>query len=229
MYNEVKDSGKRQEFDTGSLRDTEEGKGDYSLLPWIALRRFAIHLQNGAKKYGKHNWRKGQPLSRYYSSAIRHLSKWFMGWDDEDHLAAALFNICAILETEELIIRSKLSKDLDDRLEQYADDQQWKEESIDQGIVQSTASRFVCKNCNNNPQSRFCHYCGKVNHKDGELNICDICESTYTYVDWACASYVDTNDTTVFANGRTCPMCEVCTRCNNSPKRGFCGYCGRKA
>src|SRR5688572_29208939 len=99
MYTEVKDSGERQTFATGSVRDTEDGKGDYSLLPWIALRRFAIHLQNGAKKYGRHNWRKGQHFSRYYSSAIRPLSKWWMDYRDEDHLAAALFNICAILET----------------------------------------------------------------------------------------------------------------------------------
>ena len=27
MFNEVKDSGKRQEFATGSVRDTDEGKG----------------------------------------------------------------------------------------------------------------------------------------------------------------------------------------------------------
>lgn len=124
MWNDVKDSGERQEFNTGSVRDTEENKGDYSLLPWIALRRLAIHYQVGAKKYSKHNWRKGQPLSRYFSSAMRHLTKWFLGWTDEDHLAACLWNVCAILETEEMLRRHKLPAELDDRYQEQLDDEQ---------------------------------------------------------------------------------------------------------
>lgn len=64
MFNEVKDSGKRQEFQTGSIRDTREGKGRYDLLPPHAIFRLAKHFENGAKKYGDRNWEKGQPLSR---------------------------------------------------------------------------------------------------------------------------------------------------------------------
>lgn len=150
MYNEVKDSGKKQEFDTGSMRDTEDGKGDFSLLPWIALRRFAIHLQNGAKKYTKHNWRKGQNVSRYFSAAIRHLMKWWLCWDDEDHLAAVLFNVSAIVETEEMVKRGKLPEKLLDRIEEYADDYSWENpvtvEHIDYARSDST-TLYKCSQC----------------------------------------------------------------------------------
>lgn len=116
MFNQVKDSGARQEFETGSVRDTQDGKGDYSLLPFIALSRVTIHFQNGSKKYNPHNWRKGQPLSRYFSSGMRHAVKWFMGMKDEDHLAAAIWNFMCALETEDAIRRGVLPAELDDRL-----------------------------------------------------------------------------------------------------------------
>lgn len=115
IYNSIQDSGVREEFSTGSRRDTQQGKGRYDLLPPIALQRLAVHYENGAAKYGDHNWRKGQPLSRYFSSALRHLFKWSMGYSDEDHLAAAIWNVAAILETEEMIKRGNLPPELDDR------------------------------------------------------------------------------------------------------------------
>jgi len=36
-FDAVRDSGKREEFDTGSRRDTRQGKGRYDLLSPIAL------------------------------------------------------------------------------------------------------------------------------------------------------------------------------------------------
>lgn len=123
MWDKVQDSGKRQEFTTGSKRDVKDGKGSYHLLPLIAIRRLAMHFQNGAKKYGEHNWRLGQPLmAGYFDSAMRHMFCWAMGWEDEDHLAAAIWNLCCLLETLELIKRGKLPQELDDRVEQCQDD-----------------------------------------------------------------------------------------------------------
>jgi hypothetical protein len=124
-YNAVVDSGKRQKFDTGSVRDTQERKGRYDLMFFIALERLAIHLENGANKYGDNNFRLGQPLGRYVSSAIRHISKWVLGWQDEDHLGAAIWNLCALLETEEMIRRGKLPEELDDRWKPFLDDYEW--------------------------------------------------------------------------------------------------------
>jgi hypothetical protein len=101
----VKDSGKREFFNTGAVRDTEEGKLRIDLLfkyvPMGALMRITQHYVNGAKKYGNHNWQKGLPASRCISSALRHLYQYFMGDRSEDHLAAVCFNVIAILHWEE--------------------------------------------------------------------------------------------------------------------------------
>ncbi|MFA5154726.1 MAG: dATP/dGTP diphosphohydrolase domain-containing protein, partial [Clostridia bacterium] len=114
-YKEVKDSGKRQEFKTGSVRDTAEGKGRYDLISPVSLARIAKHYQNGSKKYGDRNWEKGQPICRYLDSAIRHIYKHLEGHRDEDHLAAGAWNLLAAIHTEEMIERGLLPKELDDR------------------------------------------------------------------------------------------------------------------
>ena len=69
---EVKDSGARQQFHTGAVRDIQKGKGRYDLITPIALKRLAKHYENGAVKYGDSNWTKGIPLKRITDSAIRH-------------------------------------------------------------------------------------------------------------------------------------------------------------
>ena len=56
------------------------------------------HWEAGAKKYGENNVRLGIPAHSLYDSAMRHLMKWFNGWDDEDHLVAAFWNIAWLLE-----------------------------------------------------------------------------------------------------------------------------------
>jgi hypothetical protein len=112
MYDKVMDSGKREAFNTGSVRDTRIGKGRYDLLPFSALDRLARHYENGAVKYGDRNWELGQPLGRYIDSALRHLSKWMRGMSDEDHLAAAAWNILGCIHTEEQIQSGKLDKEL---------------------------------------------------------------------------------------------------------------------
>ena len=183
-FDKVQDSGKRQQFNTGSQRDTDEGKGQPHLMPFEvikqidnmlyhilsdfnykirsfddllreliddiydygvireqesqlylleaiedvikliailerghytkAYKRLAIHYQNGAKKYDKNNWRKGQPVSRYYDSVIRHLWSVQAGLQDEDHLAAIFWNLVAILQTKKDIKKGLLLKELDD-------------------------------------------------------------------------------------------------------------------
>ena len=111
-FTSVVDSGKREAFKTGSVRDTRIGKGRYDLLPFSALDRLARHYENGAVKYGDRNWELGQPLGRYIDSAIRHISKWMRGMSDEDHLAAAAWNILGCIHTEEQIQSKKLGKEL---------------------------------------------------------------------------------------------------------------------
>ncbi len=113
-FRKVNDSGKHEEFVTGSRRDTREGKGRFDLLSPFVNERDAKHLENGARKYGDRNWEKGQPLSRYMDSALRHLNKFMMGYRDEDHLAAARWNIAALMHTQHMIAVGSLPAELDD-------------------------------------------------------------------------------------------------------------------
>lgn len=190
QFTEVKDSGERQQFDTGSKRDTDAGKGNPHLIAgepflrvkqyhkskgtcyetsfvedkeavaseienclweytqlvqnrednigklyealqltcylialdegkpynhiYCAYNRLAIHYQNGAKKYDANNWRLGQPVSRYFDSANRHLWKILANQTDEDHYAALLWNLVAIIQTKIDVERGLLPQELDD-------------------------------------------------------------------------------------------------------------------
>lgn len=154
----IKDSGNRTEFKTGAVRDIQQGKGRFDLMPldimskvfavefadefeegsiadvlkaiadfrrtgnkrWlcIAIAHYsqavhvdlpklmldvAKHFENGALKYGEHNWEKGIPVSRYIDSATRHLMKDLAGETDEDHAAAFIWNcMCAAWTMEHL-------------------------------------------------------------------------------------------------------------------------------
>jgi len=111
------DSGARQTFTSGSVRDTQENKGRYDLLPFCALERIAIHTEHGAKKYGDRNWEKGQPVSRYLNSAIRHITKYCMGRKDEDHLAAACWNLMSAMWTMQEIENKNLPIELGEHYE----------------------------------------------------------------------------------------------------------------
>lgn len=120
-FDKVKDSGERQEFSTGSRRDTSTGKGRFDLIPPYAMHRLARHYENGAAKYGDRNWEKGQPLARYLDSATRHLNRALMGLQDEDHFMAAVWNIMSIVETKKRIEIGILPKELDNLPTTYKD------------------------------------------------------------------------------------------------------------
>jgi hypothetical protein len=94
------DSGERQQFATGAVRDRQAGKGRFDLLPALAMTRLARHFEKGAAKYGDRNWEQGIPLSRFLDSALRHLFAYLAGRDDEDHLVAAAWNLLTALETD---------------------------------------------------------------------------------------------------------------------------------
>lgn len=100
---EILDSGQRRDFG-GAVRDMSEGKGDMVAMPWEAILRLSQHYEAGAKKYKRWNYRQGQgiPLSSYLDSAMRHLAKYMSGCDDEDHLAAAAFNILGAMLVEQI-------------------------------------------------------------------------------------------------------------------------------
>lgn len=94
----ILDSGNRREFETGAVRDMQEGKGRMDLLPWAAIMEVSRHCEAGAKKYGEHNVDKGIPTNSLCDSAARHLAKYLDGWQDEDHLLAAAWNLLWALQ-----------------------------------------------------------------------------------------------------------------------------------
>lgn len=153
----ILDSGNRREFESGAVRDIQEGKGRCDLLPldvvskllddeffnyidhfrndgdvsslYKALNYFSVrfwmdkndsvdgqryypkrtiayaemclevakHFEEGCKKYGENNWRKGIPVHCYIDSAVRHYLKYLATWEDEPHDRAVIWNLmCAI-------------------------------------------------------------------------------------------------------------------------------------
>ena len=98
---EIKDSGERTVFDSGAVRDMSWGKGRCDLLPMCVLLRLARHYEAGAYKYSERNWEKGIPAHSFVDSALRHIFKYMDGYRDEDHLIAAIWNLCGLAWTEE--------------------------------------------------------------------------------------------------------------------------------
>lgn len=139
----IKDSGARREFETGAVRDIQEGKGRCDLMPLSVLANYlnnaiirylsefqksgdvawlytalaeiewddpytlalevSKHFEDGAKKYGEHNWQKGIPAKCYIDSAVRHYLKWLRGDNDEPHNRAFVWNIlCCIWTCENM-------------------------------------------------------------------------------------------------------------------------------
>jgi hypothetical protein len=110
----LNDSGKREQFETGSVRDTAEDKPRYELIPVEALERLAMLYTRGAKVYGPDNWSRGQPFRRVFGSMLRHAFAWAKGERDEDHLAAVAWNAFALMYFEEALKKGTLPDSLND-------------------------------------------------------------------------------------------------------------------
>ena len=132
----IKDSGDRTEFETGAKRDMHAGKGRMDLLPWYGIMEVSKHCEEGALKYGEHNVDKGIPLHSLLDSASRHLAKYMVGMDDEDHLRAACWNLLWALN------QRVTHPELDDRYEV-----KMKEVLKDNGIVREAVVPVVCNEC----------------------------------------------------------------------------------
>lgn len=100
---DTKDSGAREEYDSGMVRDSNEGKPRFDLMvpkgvPYeeLYLTRVARLYERGARKYEPRNWEKAdseKELDRAFESAFRHFMQWYAGETDEDHAASCFFNI----------------------------------------------------------------------------------------------------------------------------------------
>ena len=110
----MEDSGKRQNFDTGAIRDTTEDKPRVDLISPYAQLREGAWLAKGAQKYTERNWEQGIPFSRCIASLERHVQQFKQGLTNEDHLAAIVANATFIMHYEAMIERGLLPATLDD-------------------------------------------------------------------------------------------------------------------
>lgn len=92
--------GEIREFASGARRNNAKGKGRYDLISPAGLRRLAIRYEEGATAHGERNWEKGIPMSSLLDSAARHIYEYLDGKRNEDHLAAAAWNIFAAMHFE---------------------------------------------------------------------------------------------------------------------------------
>lgn len=113
-FDKVKDSGAREDMETGSRRDTQVGKSRPDLMNPLVLRRLGMHFANGCDKYGEKNFELGQKSSRYRASLGRHLLDYDEGLKDEDHLAAIIWNAMCIMMNQEFVERGIYDPNLDD-------------------------------------------------------------------------------------------------------------------
>lgn len=103
----------------------DEGKAPIHLVDKEIIIELAKILEHGAEKYGAHNWRKGLPLSRYYSAAQRHLMAWNDGETNDadsglNHLSHAACNLMFMIhfskqEGNNLDDRPKLEKNASEK------------------------------------------------------------------------------------------------------------------
>jgi hypothetical protein len=110
----VKDSGKREDMETGSRRDSQDGKSRPDLMNPLVLRRVGQHFANGCDKYGEKNFELGQKTSRYRASLGRHLLDYDEGLTDEDHLSAIIWNAMGIMMNQEFVERGLYAGNIDD-------------------------------------------------------------------------------------------------------------------
>ena len=98
---------------TGGVKDSQTGRGDFSLIPYEPLKQVAEHLRLGAAKYSRNNWRKGIGLQRIVSAIRRHAAQ--LGEDNtENHLAAILCEAMFAVQIKRDIQDGKLPETLDD-------------------------------------------------------------------------------------------------------------------
>jgi len=93
---EIKDSGERKVFSTGMQRDSGQKTLRMDLVWLPGLIRVAEHYGKGAIKYSARNWEKAgtkEEFDRFKESAWRHFTQYMRGDQDEDHMAATIFNM----------------------------------------------------------------------------------------------------------------------------------------
>lgn len=111
--------------------DTEESwKGILKLQGFAQMcMDLSVHYRNGADKYAERNWEKGLPIHSFIDSAIRHLCKEMLGWTDEPHLIACVWNVVGALYTLETYPWLQDLPDQEEKREENKNGDKFKKES----------------------------------------------------------------------------------------------------
>jgi hypothetical protein len=89
----------------------DQGKTEWTLLPFDAIEAIAKVMMMGAKKYERHNWLTVDPPRRYIDAAFRHLTAWCDGErNDSESGHSHLWHVgCCIIFAIHLELAGKLS------------------------------------------------------------------------------------------------------------------------
>lgn len=77
----------------------------YSVVPWGVIAEVGLAMLEGARKYGRHNYRSiGVRGSVYYDATLRHLTDWWEGTDiDPDsglsHITKAIASLTVLRDS----------------------------------------------------------------------------------------------------------------------------------
>lgn len=93
----VSGQGEMKKTEFGALRESNQGRGRFDLIPYEAVEALAKWYEAGAEKYDERNWESGISVKDCINRMCRHASKVASGWTDEDHLAAVMWNAAAAI------------------------------------------------------------------------------------------------------------------------------------
>lgn len=80
----------------------DDGKPRFDLLPWPALAACQRVFEHGGRKYAAWNYARGMAWLRLWNAAMRHLTAWALGEDNdpetgESHLTHAACSVLMLL------------------------------------------------------------------------------------------------------------------------------------
>ena len=83
----------------------DQGKLDWSLLPFKELEELVTIYEFGQKKYYRDSWKQGFEYSKLFSAALRHMFDWWQGNKNDAEsnrhlLAHAIWNLLTLMYME---------------------------------------------------------------------------------------------------------------------------------
>ena len=113
----MKSHDETRQFPSGAIRDGGKKPLMHLISPHLMNRLgewMRVACEDREPPYPERNWEQGFSFSTVVSSLQRHIEAFKLGDASEDHLAAGVFNLMALIHFEEEIKAGKMSAALDD-------------------------------------------------------------------------------------------------------------------